>query len=122
MSSKPGRGTAVNIYEVSRLLEPTRRMRLALNVLVDGLCEMHSSATTEPMDDALRVVHDKLTEIETTSLLRSGQPDYYLIVRPANLVNPPPPKVMEEVSAAVRTLARHGMLVGQDDALFRDGS
>jgi hypothetical protein len=117
MSSKQGFGSYVDTENVSSLLESTRLQRLALNVLWN---ELPPSTDTEPMHDALLSIHDRITEIETGELRRWGVAEHYLIIRPVSPVSPPPPEIMEKITAAVRTLTELGMVVGQHDAYFRE--
>jgi hypothetical protein len=115
--SKQGYGAYVDTEDVSSPLESTRVLRLALNVLWSN---MPPDMDTEPVHDALRSVHDRITEIETGALRRFGVAEHYLIIRPVSPVSPPPPEVMERVTAAVRTLIELGMVVGQHDAGYRE--
>ena len=117
MSSKQGFGSYVDTENVSSLLESTRLQRLALNVLWN---ELPPGTDTEPMHDALLSIHDRITEVETGELRRCGVAEHYLIIRPVSPVSPPPPEIMEKITAAVRTLTELGMVVGQHDAHYRE--
>ena len=117
MSSKQGYGGYVDTEEVSSPLESTRVVRLALNVL---WTDMPLGADTQPVQDALTSIHDHITAIETGELRMFGIAEHYLIIRPVSPVSPPPPEIMEKITAAVRTLTELGMVVGQHDAGYRD--
>ena len=118
MSSRPGYALPVDADDLSAALEPVRRLRLALNALWDDLPGHLDGAG--PVTDALATIHDHINQAEATSLRESGLAEHYLIIRPVSPLAPPPPHAMEQISQAVRTLARLGMLVGQHDALSRD--
>jgi hypothetical protein len=62
MSHKTGYGVPVDIEAVSSSLDSTRLMRLALNVLWNGLDEFPGDKTTESMADALASVHDLIND------------------------------------------------------------
>jgi hypothetical protein len=115
-SSEPGYGVPVDTDEVSSTLESARLLRLALNVLWDGLPD---DMTTGPVGDALESILNRINAMETRELRIFGQAEHYLIVQPISPVSPPPPQIMEKITAAVRTLAELGMLAGQNDAGYR---
>ena len=117
MNSKQGYGAYVDTEQVSSPLESTRLQRLALNVLWN---ELPPGTNTEPVHDALLSIHDRITEIETGELRMWGVAEHYLIIRPVSPVSPPPPEIMEKITAAVRTLTELGMVVGQHDAHYRE--
>jgi hypothetical protein len=116
MHGKYGYGVPVDTDEVSSALESTRLMRLALNVLWDGL---PNGVSTGPVRDALESIHDQITRAESAELRRLGLAEHYLIIRPVSPVSPPPPETLRKISTAVRTLAELGMLAGQNDAGYR---
>ena len=116
MSSERGYGDSVNTEEVSQPLEATRVLRLALNVLWNGLPdEMGASGSVH---DALAAVHDWINQAESAELRARGAAEHYLIIRPLSPLTPP--QAMEKTAAAIRTLAELGMLAGQHDALYRE--
>ncbi len=117
MSGEQGYGAYVDTEEVSSSLESTRVLRLALNVLWDNL---PPGTETEPVHDALAGIHDRITAIETGELRMFGLAEHYLIIRPVRPVSPPPPEILEKITAAVRTLTELGMVVEQHDAEYRD--
>jgi hypothetical protein len=65
VSSEPGYGVPVDADDVSAALESTRVLRLALNVLWDGLSP---DAATGPVPEILTGIHDRISEIEATGL------------------------------------------------------
>ena len=116
MSSEPGYGGFVDTEKVSQPLEATRVLRLALNVLWNGLPD--EVAATGPVYDALAEVHDWINQAESAELRARGLPEHYLIIRPLSPLTPP--QAREKIAAAIRTLTELGMLAGQHDALYRD--
>ena len=118
MSSERRYALPVDTDDVSSALESTRLMRLALNTLWDELPGDLNAAG--PVRDALGSIHDRINKDEAAALRRWGLAEHYLIIRPVSPVSPPPPQVMEKITAAVRTLAELGMLAGQNDALYRE--
>jgi hypothetical protein len=117
MSGKQGYGAYVDTEEVSSPLESTRVLRLALNVLWNDL---PPGTDTEPVHEALTYIHDRITAIETDELRLFGIAEHYLVIQPVSPVSPPPPEIMEKITAAVRTLTKLGMVVGQHDAGYRE--
>jgi hypothetical protein len=115
-----GYGARFDTDEISSSLGSTRRLRLALNVLCDGLDDLPDETSKGTVTDALRAVHDQVNQAETRALRMLGLAEHYLIIRPVSLLSPPPPQVLEKITAAVRTLAELGMLAGQNDAYYRD--
>jgi hypothetical protein len=120
MSGKGGYGVPVETEAVNSSLDSTRLMRLALNVLWNGLDELPGGETAESVADALASIHDRINKAESTGLRTFGRAEHYLIIRPISPVNPPPPEIMEKITAAVRTFAELGMLTGQNDARYRE--
>ena len=60
------------------------------------------------------IIYEKLGEMEMANLQRRGLSTDYLVIRPINPMNPPGPEAMEQVTAAIRTLARLGLIVPAD--------
>ena len=110
-------GAYVNTDELAGILDKTRVLRLALNVLYDGLPD---HITRGPVEDAFVKVHDHLTGEETTALTVFGFAEHYVVIRPFSPVNLPEPQAVKEITSAIRTLQRHGMLVQAPDARTRD--
>jgi len=117
MSSQRAYGAPVDTDEFSSPLEPTRRLRLALNVLCDDL---PNEMQTRAVHDMLRSIHDQINTAEAKELRMWGLAEHYLIIRPISPMSPPPPETMQKIAAAVRTLAELGMLAGQNDAYDRE--
>jgi hypothetical protein len=69
MTSQQGYGAPVDTDDISSALESTLLLRLALNVLWNGLPE---GMTTGPVRDALETIHNRINEIETAGLRRWG--------------------------------------------------
>jgi hypothetical protein len=90
-----------------------RVTRLALDFLIGHL----PAELNEPPGPsaALLDLHDRLCREEMAELARTGATRHYLIIRPVNLVHPPPPGGMQRISAAIRTLAEFSMLAGHGD-------
>ncbi len=119
MSGEAGYGVPVDADEASAALESTRILRLALNALWNGLDGLPPDAVTGPVPEALTSIHDRINEIEAPRCAPGDAREHYLIIRPISPVSPPPPQIMEKITAAVRTLAELGMLVGQHVARYR---
>ena len=117
MSGK-GYGAHVDPENVSEALDSARRLRLALNVLRDGLNEQ--VGVPGVITEGLYAASDFITEMEEAALTQSGCAEHYLIIRPLSLASPPPPDLMGKIGGAVRVLAECGLLVGQHDAGPRD--
>jgi hypothetical protein len=115
----PGRphGAYVDVDELARTLDKTRVLRLALNVLYDDLPDR---VTRGSVEDALVKVHDHLTKEETTALTAFGFAEHYVVIRPFSPLGLPEPQAVKEITSAIRTLYRHGMLVQAPDARARD--
>lgn len=117
MSDRRVHGLPVDLDEVSRALNETRILRLALNVLYDNLS---SDIVDGPVEDIFCKIHDHLSEAETSALVRFGLAEHYVIIRPISPARPPEPAAMKEIAAAINTLEEHDMLVQSPDARNRD--
>jgi hypothetical protein len=84
----------VNLNELGRALDETRVLRLALNVLYDGLPD---DVTRVPVEDALVKVHDHLTESESRALTQWGFAEHYVVIRPFSPVRLPDEGGMREL-------------------------
>jgi hypothetical protein len=105
------------VNDVDAALGGTRVLRLALNVLYDGMEELYGEAGTGLFQDAMAEVHARLCRVEADALARCGVAEFFtIIIKPSSPLSPAAP----EVRAAVRTLERHGWLELQSDALIRD--
>jgi hypothetical protein len=109
-----GYGTHVDPDNVSGALGSARRLRLALNVLWDGLDE--EAGVPGVITKGPQAANDFITQMEEAALTWFGCAEHYLIARPLSLASPPPPELMGKIGGAVRVLAECGLLVGQDDA------
>jgi len=115
-SGRP-RGGYVDTNELGAVLDATRVRRLALNVLYDGL---PGDLMRGPVEDALATLHDRLTQDETRALTQCGFAEHYVVIRPFSPLSLPEPQAVTEITSAIRTLERHGMLVQAPDARERD--
>jgi len=84
-----------------------RAARLALDVL---MAHMPTALADSGAGAGLWQLHDRLCQLETGALARTGIPRCHLVIRPVCLMNPPGPEIMERITEAVRTLAELGML------------
>lgn len=114
----------VDTNELGAILGETRILRLALNVLYDGIDHLYAGATGSQagsrFQDVMADVHERLTEAETRVLRQHGFAGHYVVIRPFSPVRLPDEGAMKEIASAVRVLQRHGMLVQEPDALDRD--
>jgi hypothetical protein len=113
----------VDVDEFAKALSATRQIRLALNVMYDGMETLYDADDKDAQDrftTVMQEAHDRLTAAETQALVSGGFAEHYTAVLPLCMVSPLEQQVMSEVMTAVRTLAGHGMLVQQPDALSRD--
>lgn len=106
-------GSYVDINELAHVLGETRVLRLALNVLWDNL-------PGNAPGEAFTKIHESLTKAETRALREHGFAEHYVVIRPFSPVRLPDAEAMEEITSAIRTLRRHGMLVQASDAMDRD--
>jgi hypothetical protein len=113
-----GYGAHVDPDNVSEALGSARRLRLALNLLWDGLDE--EAGVPGVITKGLHAASDFITQMEEAALTEFGCAEHYLIVRPLSLASPPSPELMGKIGGAVRLLAECGLLVGQHDAGPRD--
>jgi hypothetical protein len=98
-------GMEVSADAMSSALGETRQARLALDLLIFSTPGIDANKT-------LNELFDDLCAEETRELQRHGVPRQYLIVKPLDLLNLPD-QAMQEIIAAIKTLARHGLLVDQ---------
>jgi hypothetical protein len=112
----------VELDSFARTLDPTRKIRAALNIMYDAIDTLYETADDTDAQHRFTTVmqeaHDRLTATETKALTEFGLAEHYVVIRPLSLVDPP--AGVTEILAAVRTLMEHGMLVQQPDALGRD--
>jgi hypothetical protein len=110
----------VDLDEFAKALDRTRQVRLALNVMYDGMETIYHVGDEDARDrftTVMQEAHDRLKAAETRSLVSSGFAENYLAVLPLCVVSPLEQQAMSEILTAVRTLAEHEMLVQQPDAL-----
>jgi hypothetical protein len=110
-------GAYVDINELDAALDSTRALRLALNILWDHL---PGGIPHGPAQDVFTKIHDHLTQTETSALTQCGFAEHYVVIRPFSPLSLPEENTMKEITSAIRTLHRHGMLVQAPDALPRD--
>ena len=106
-------GTGICLDDIRSALSKTRDLRLASGVLC-GLPPDIEDIETDSVHSALMIIYEKLGEMEMANLQRRGLSTDYLVIRPVNPMNPPGPEAMEQVTAAIRTLARFGLIVPAD--------
>jgi hypothetical protein len=108
MISKQGHGTDVILDDLWSTLEPTRLLRLALNILSRRL---PADVETESVRESLGSIHEWICKAELKALRTWGLPTQYVIIRPINPLNPPGPEDMEKISSAIRALDDLGLVV-----------
>jgi hypothetical protein len=117
-------GSYVNLNELALILDETRVLRLALNVLYDGMDHVYAGAASTPagrrFQDVMADVHDRLAGAETRALTQCGFAEHYVVIRPFSPLSLPDESAIKEITSAIRTLQRHGMLVQAPDARDRD--
>jgi hypothetical protein len=106
-------GAGVSLDDIRSALGDTRILRLASGVLA-GLPTDIEFTKTETVHTALLEIHERLCKAEMANLRTYGLSNDYLVIRPINPMNPPGPEAMEQVTAAIRTLARFGLIVPAD--------
>ena len=109
---------------VSAALGSTRVLRLALNVLYDGMDVLYDqtsdAAAKDRFHDLMHEVHQHLTRAELDALSRCGLAEFFTIIKPLSPLTMPTPQALKEITTAVSTLEWHGLLAFQADALIRD--
>ena len=112
----------VNDLDVA--LSSTRVLRLALNVLYDGMEELYDrasdAAAKRRFHDLMGEVHQHLSKAEADALSRCGLAEFFTVIKPLSPLSMPSPEAVKEITAAVSALERHGLLALQSDALIRD--
>lgn len=108
MDSEHGHGVSVDLDEIRSVLEPTRKLRLGLEVLTQHLPQdMEGGAIT----DALWQIHERLCSDELRWLRTFGLPLAYILISPINPLNPPAAEDMEKIARAIRTLDDLGLII-----------
>jgi hypothetical protein len=109
---------------LSAALGSTRVLRLALNVLYDGMEQIYDqapdTAAKDRFHDLMHEVHQHLTRAELDALSRCGLAEFFTIIKPLSPLAMLSPEALREITTAVSTLERHGLLALQADALTRD--
>jgi hypothetical protein len=109
---------------VTAALDSTRVLRMALNVLYEGMDELYplgaDPAAKHRFEELMSEVHEHLTRAELGALSRCGLAEFFTVIMPLSPLAMPPPGALAEITAAVRTLEGHGLLALQGDALARD--
>lgn len=108
MDSEHGHGVNVEVDSIRSALEPTRKIRLALDVLWGIL---PPDMETDAIRVALWDIHERLCEEELKKLRTWGIPHQYVIISPINPRKPPGPEDMEKIARAIRTLDDLGLIV-----------
>lgn len=108
MNSEHGHGIDVEVDGIRSALEPTRKIRLALDVLWGIL---PPDMETDAIRDALWDIHDWLCKAELKELLTWGLSKQYVIISPINPRKPPGPEGMEKIAHAIRALDDLGLIV-----------
>jgi hypothetical protein len=108
MNSKKDHGVSVDVDEIRSVLEPTRELRLALDILSGSLSpDMETDATGAALWD----LHERLCKAELKVLRIWGLPRAYVIISPINPMNPPSREDMEKIARAIQTLDDLGLIV-----------
>jgi hypothetical protein len=115
MSKDQVYGVRVEIEEISATLFDTRVMRLALEVMWDRMTQYTKPEQHQGQTSVLVDLDKKIRDMELAVLRDKGLAKEFLIIRPLSPISPPPPETIQKISAAIRTLADLGLLVGQDD-------
>ena len=112
MSSNYEYGTEVDVDEIRSVLEPTRQIRLALDVLWGSLPQ---HIETKAIGESLTDLHERLCAEELRALRMFGVNQQYTIIRPLDMTNLPDADTMQKIAGAVQTLADLGLIAGPGD-------
>lgn len=108
MTGEHGHGVEVEVDSLLAALEPTRILRHALDVLQEN---MPADMETDAVRVAFYEIDERLREATLTNLRGGLLSRDYFIISPINPMNPPSPKDMENVAAALRTLDDLGLII-----------
>ncbi|HEX4831442.1 MAG TPA: hypothetical protein VH478_10155 [Trebonia sp.] len=98
--------------ELGDALHRTSMIRLALDAMWLTVDELPDDADApDPVRHGLSAIGEWLHQQEAEALRRSGLIRQYLVIHPVSLSSPPPAEAMAEITAAVRTLERHGLII-----------
>jgi hypothetical protein len=103
-------GVGIDLDDIRSALAGTRMLRLATEVLGD----LPPDIETAEVRATLWQIHEALCRREPANLRTYGLSMDYLIIRPINLMNPPEPEVMKQITAAIRTLSDLELIVPAD--------
>jgi hypothetical protein len=109
MSSAHGYGAEVDPDDIRSALEPTRKLRLALDVLWGELPGNIGSETTEK---SLWELHDRICAAELSALRSFGLTRQYIIIRPLNMMKLPDSETMQKITSAIQVLDDLGLIAG----------
>jgi hypothetical protein len=111
---QPGQGTSPDdMNTLGIALDETVMVRLGLEVLWNNL---PPDIETGDLRGALWHIHERLCEAEIIRLRKHGMTRRYLIIIPVSPMNPPGPEAMAQITAAIRTLDDHGLIIGYGPA------
>jgi hypothetical protein len=91
----------------------TRQIRFALEVMwaaMDALPD-DVQASDDEVRAALRTIDDWLGKTEAGELHNMRIAREYAIIRPASLLDPPPPASMTAITTALGVLRHHGLII-----------
>lgn len=102
-------GTRIDADEISSVLEPTRILRLALEVLWGSV---PADMETDAIQKALNEIHEGICARELKGLLASGINRQYTIIRPFDMMKLPDSESMRRIAGAIQVLDDHGLIAG----------
>lgn len=108
----PGYGTEVVLDNFDTLVDGTRMLRLALDVLEDNV---PAEADNEQLRQALWKLRGWLSARELRKLRTWGLARQFVIICPINPRTPPGPDDMKRIATAIRTLDDLGLIVKPDE-------
>jgi hypothetical protein len=103
-------GVGIGLDDIRSALAGTRMLRLA----TDALGDLPPNVETPDVRAALGAIHEALSQKDLANLRAYGLSMDYLIIRPINPMNPPEPEVMQQITAAIRTLSELDLIVPAD--------
>jgi hypothetical protein len=107
---RSGQGTSSDdMNTLGTALVETAMVRLGLEALWSNL---PPDFETDAVRGALWHIHERLCATEIASLREHGMTRRYLLIIPISPLNPPPPAALAQITAAIRTLDDHGLLIG----------
>lgn len=112
MSSDHEYGTEIGSDEIRNVLEPTRKLRLALDVLWGSL---PPHIETDAIEKSLWELHERLCAEELKALRMFGLNWQYTIIRPLNMMKLPDAETLQKITSAIQTLDDLGLIAGPGD-------